>query len=211
MFASDALEVITTAIDNAMRQEAGHVLGIHWTDDDDPALGAVAEAWSTTRLDFGPPVLPTGWIMTPAAVDKLSDSDLTVDLDGTGLATHPLGQARLRHVRLGGEPGRPGHGASMIGLEGTGLTTSPLDCHAAQLVHPGLGADLPGLHLGHGPLLEEPTLDAPSGSHLRQRVRSGGWRTPSGYGVGRALESKAVQARSGVVYTAAGPPLEVTD
>ena len=184
LYATDGLEVLTAAM-RADPELSEGVLAIHWPEGDDDELGELVEFYSVGNHGTGLSTSPITMAFTPAAVAGWGTArDISVDLDGTGLSSSPLGFASFRVLDLNGSGLSSSplgfSGMRLITLDGSGLSSSPLGFHGLHLSQHMDGTGLSSSPLGFSsdPVLMDsgrsPWIDL-SGSHLGAQVDEGGW------------------------------------
>jgi hypothetical protein len=128
--------------------------------------------------------------MTPQVFDALgSMQSLAVDLDGTGLASSPLGFANLKLITLDGT----GLASSPLGfstlhliaIDGTGLASSPLGFRADHMLSiggTGLASSPLGLFNSQPVFLGNPGAAGSSlnESYIGDHLSGGGWEYQDG-------------------------------
>ena len=195
VFATDALEVMLTALEDA-GAPTDAVLAVSWRSVYDPELGRLVPGFAVMNSGTGFATSPLGIVFHRRALRSgLTETTRSVDLDGTGFATSPLGRERFRFVQLTGTglttSPLGSKGLKLIALDGTGFATSPLGLRAVNVFsRRGGGRDFEGLSFDGDPvLMGEGVMVGASmeGTALERRVASGGWATDSGYGAASAL------------------------
>ena len=164
---------------------ADALLGWSWTDASSPMLGSVAAGYSVVNNGAGFASAPLGVVATPAAVQGMSNitamtvmagvhqvSVDAIDLDGTGLASIPLGFQQVQLAVVDGTGlSSPGLGLLAEHVHGDGATMVPLD--------------------GNSPFdLWSHTAVSLTGSALADQLDEGGWMV-EGYAAASALTTSS--------------------
>lgn len=133
---TDAFELLVGGI----WQEAldDRLLALRWIEASDPDMGRVAESYSVMDYGAGLATSPLGIVLTPKALGGSAVATVETDLDGTGLATSPMGRVQLRTFSIDGS----GLATSPMGrvplrfvaIDGLGLATSPMGFRGLELV-----------------------------------------------------------------------------
>ncbi len=221
-FASDALEILLTAIEDEP-ELAGGLIGFHWPGESNE-YGDLLESYFLVDLGVGLGGTPLG-IIVPRATFGNADATIDVDLDGTGLGGTPLGIVPIPRfdfdgTGLGGTPlgGRiiilgGGLGGTPLGfrppgaLGGLGLGGTPLGFHDS----PFLNLDGHGVLLGH----DWACGTGLGGTALGTILDRGGW-TQDGYGGASALVGSGdvpivASSIEGMIGSGALEPVEFED
>ena len=170
MYTSDALEVLTAAIDaDGGLGEA--LLGLSWTASTDAELGQLAAGLSVVNMGTGLASSPLGFVVTAPALSGLGTT-VNVDLDAAGLASSPLGFVGLTRFSFDGA----GLASSPLGflgfpvlaINGSGLASSPLGFHSLSLFSSDTGlVSFDGSGLASSPLgFQGQRIDLRNGSIL---------------------------------------------
>ena len=178
-FASDALEILLTAIQDAEQDDA--LIAISWQDTADAELGEVAAGYSVLNSGTGLASAPLGVVFSPEALPDAEVSVVDVDLDGTGLASAPLGSATLTRLDFSGV----GLSSSPLGVQsfsllaysGTGLASAPLGLSALTTFEGSSAYDAETLSMD-GELIDFSTgtvSGATGESTTGDILTSGGW------------------------------------
>lgn len=214
--ATGGLEVVLDAA-NATAELEDTLLAWRWSDGADPVFGDLAEAWAFVDLSSGVTRPPSAVLATPSAVGAHgTGEDRVLDLDGSGLATSPMGL--LPWTRLTLDP-----------LGGSGLATSPMGVVPVDVVgirasdflasageHPSDVHDLGGSGLATSPLgIESGPVDLGSATELGwtaesrvllDRLDSGGLRAGVDWPAPEALVAVGLSMEPGWRGLEAGDP-----
>jgi len=200
LHAAAGLELLVDAAD-AAGDLTEELLAWRWEAGNDPVFGPLADAWTFVDLTSGITRAPSAVLGTVPAIEAHGQQDDdTLDLDGSGIATSPLGLLPLKRV-------------SLAPIGGSGLATSPLgltpvrsvgvsaaDLFDAIGTHPADAHDVSGSGIATSPLgVAEGPVALDEGAALA-------WTPDSGALVGRleegglraAGEAPAVEALVGV-------------
>jgi hypothetical protein len=186
-FATDALEVITTAI-QADASLDGSLLGFSWEAVSDPDLGDLAPGTTVVNLGTGLASSPLGFVVTPRALGT-PDTSASLDMDGTGLASSPLGFLSINKYSFGSGLASSPLGFlsfNLVTVSGTGLASSPLGFHSLGMLSTGvLNGTINGSGLASSPLgfSSEPIKlstrslmgGSGAGSAIELQLDMGGW------------------------------------
>ncbi len=149
LYGSDAFELMLAGIAETPELNDA-LLAVRWSAGDDDRLGPIGDGFTVLNSGTGLASSPFGVVFTPGAARIATQEVVDVDLDGTGLATSPIGFLPLHRVVIDGT----GLATSPIGFQqlnlvafsGTGLATSPIGFTAMDLFSP-LGT-APSLGMG---------------------------------------------------------------
>jgi hypothetical protein len=206
-FASDALEILLTALDNEGSGIATSPLGFHWPSGADPDLGVdLAESYVFVDMGTGIATSPLGVVITPPVIEPhiVQDETLSLDLDGTGIATSPLGVVPISRITLGGS----GIATSPLGIIripiviiGNGIATSPLGLNPPPIIGPpvmgGNSFDSTLLDLDGVPVLNG--AGEVEGTAIEAGLDDGGWVVDQDYGCATALIGSGMMDSGGSV------------
>ncbi len=201
IFASDGAEALFRAID-AEATFSDAALAIHWSSGQDSELGVLAEAVAVVDLGTGPTGTPLALLFVPEAVEEAATvTTLSIDLDGTGISSSPLGFTDMTLFAFDGTglSSSPLGFGSLVAIDGTGLSSSPLGFHPLDLVSEGAGAPITGSTVGFagealllGP--QEAVGVAVDGTALGELLSSDGVRTAEVYeGASHVIGSGVVE------------------
>jgi Subtilase family len=170
VFQSDGVDSIIKGLDKAGAGDK--LIAFAWGEETDDDLGDLAASYSMVDTGSGLASLPIGLILTRLAMEgsaEMSSVTVTVgkdkgtftvlDLEGTGLASLPIG---FRSV-------------SIVALGGTGLASLPIGFKPRDMQ---VGADVG--------LVVAPDGMWNGGGELKKKMEAGGW-TSDGYGAASAV------------------------
>lgn len=153
--ASAELDAVQQAVD--LVEDRG-TLAVHLPGGAVEGLGEVVDSYVVLQAEPAADTRPRAWLLPAAALPEDAIwAEEAVSLDGSGLATSPIGVVPLRHLSLDGS----GLATSPIGLsgprllrltafDGSGLATSPIGFSALSLV--SLNRQLGGSGLATSPI-----------------------------------------------------------
>ena len=135
-------------------------------------------------------------------------TDVSVDMDGTGISTSPFGRTRLRMVTFEGTgiSTSPfgfltgGRSLRLTAIDGTGISTSPFGFHARHmfLTRDAVGgtgiSTSPFGHLSNPIFLSRGLIlgSGDAATPLTDRLDDGGWATDAGYGGASVLVATGI-------------------
>ena len=184
IFATDALEILLKAVENAEIEDA--MLMWSWEEGWDEGLGEVAAGYSAVDLGTGLASSPLGLAFSESLISGVASADVILNLDGTGLASSPLGEMVVRVYDFDGT----GLASSPLGeraftamsLGGSGLSGSPLNIQARSVhTDQNIGYDSNLLDFSGEPVPLTGEGGAVVGSSIGSFVDSGGWVGVDGY------------------------------
>lgn len=180
-FASDGLEVLVGALEADPRLD-GSVLAFSWGDVTDPLLDEVAESLTIANTGTGFATSSFGVIANREALAIRRARALSLDLDGTGLASVPVGTLDGYRVLL---DGAGFGGVQLFVMDGTGLASSSFGFKATDLLSPtyaGYRHSDAALRVD-GPVLSYAAAQPANltGTVLEAFVAGGAWTSHSGY------------------------------
>ena len=183
LFATDALELVLVAMDDAGALDDGSMLAFGWEEETDATLGDLAESYTVVNTGTGFASSPMGVVFTPALVSGFgTSSTVTLDLDATGFASSPMGKTSANRMTMSGT----GFASSPMGftsvdllvLDGPDLGNTDLELGAVGVYGVGDGAydstliDLAGGVVG---MLEVDTDETLTSTALGDMLDAGGW------------------------------------
>ena len=109
---TDGVEMMASALGGVGLSSSP--IGISWSAMSHPELGDIADSLALTSSGAGYASPPAGVLFVSEILDDMTQEVLDLDLDGTGLASIPIGTLSLLDVSLS------------LDLNGTGLASSPI-------------------------------------------------------------------------------------
>jgi hypothetical protein len=190
MFSSDAGEAILSAIDTA-GLSTDRSIALYWPQGTDPELGLLHESFSVTSTASYLADAPTVTNFLRSHVGPLIDheSNVTLDLEGTGILDVPLGgwgfMAKKMDLDGGGVGPLGGRLSKHLFLNGSAYASGDLGWHGAHLFAYHTGVMTPGHdELGLNGLvarLDKPVVGSPlAGTWIGGFVTDGGAIGPDG-------------------------------
>lgn len=180
-FASDGLEVLVGALEADPRLD-GSVLAFSWGDVTDPLLEEVAESLSIANTGTGFATSSFGVIANREALAIRRARAVSLNLDGTGLASVPVGTLDGYRVLLDGSGFG---GVQLFVMDGTGLASSSFGFKATDMLSPSYTGYR---HTDVARRIDGPVLSYASvqptrltGTGLEAFVAGGAWTSHSGY------------------------------